>query len=52
MTGSEDWKTFAESDKQAGVDAMKAASANRDPQQSGMGKVSYRVLESIGKRLM
>lgn len=40
VTGSEDWKSSAENDKQAGVDAMKAASANRDPQQSGFGKVS------------
>ena len=39
MTGSQDWKSSGESDKQAGIDAMKAASENRDPQQSGMGKV-------------
>ena len=39
MTGAEAWKTSAESDKQSGIDAMKAASANRDPQQSGYGKV-------------
>lgn len=38
-TGSEAWQSSAESDKQAGIDAMKAASANRDPQQSGFGKV-------------
>lgn len=41
VTGSEEWKSSAESDKQAGIDAMKAASENRDPQQSGMGKVSW-----------
>ncbi|KAF2484448.1 hypothetical protein BDY17DRAFT_295644 [Neohortaea acidophila] len=37
-TGSEEWKTSGESEKQAGLDNMKAASANRDPQQSGLGK--------------
>ena len=39
VTGSDDWKASAESDKQAGIDNMKAASANRDPQKDGYGKV-------------
>ncbi|KAK4543684.1 hypothetical protein LTR36_005329 [Oleoguttula mirabilis] len=39
ITGSQPWKTSAETDKSAGIDAMKQASANRDPSQSGFGKV-------------
>lgn len=48
MTGSEDWKNSAESDKQAGIDAMKAASENRDPQQSGWGKVEEVAGKAVG----
>lgn len=39
MTGSQEWKSSGEADKQAGVDGMKQASANRDPERSGYGKV-------------
>ena len=39
VTGSEPWQKSGETDKQAGIDNMKAASANRDPQQDGYGKV-------------
>ncbi|KAK5123056.1 hypothetical protein LTR85_003252 [Meristemomyces frigidus] len=39
VTGSEPWKSSAETDKTAGIDAMKQASANRDPQKDGYGKV-------------
>ncbi|EMD00388.1 hypothetical protein BAUCODRAFT_144066 [Baudoinia panamericana UAMH 10762] len=39
VTGAESWQKSAESDKQAGIDAMKQASANRDPQKDGYGKV-------------
>ncbi|KAI6835591.1 hypothetical protein D0869_11075 [Hortaea werneckii] len=38
VTGADDWKSSADQDKQAGIDAMKQASANRDPNQSGFGK--------------
>ena len=38
VTGAESWKSSADSDKSAGIDAMKQASANRDPQQSGYGR--------------
>ena len=37
-TGLEDWKQSGEQQKQAGVEAMKKASENRDPAQSGYGK--------------
>ena len=39
VTGATAWTSSAEEDKSAGIDAMKQASANRDPQQSGFGKV-------------
>ena len=39
VTGATAWTSSAEKDKTAGIDAMKQASANRDPQQSGFGKV-------------
>lgn len=48
MTGSEEWKASGESDKQAGLDAMKAAGANRDPQQSGLGKVEEVAGKAVG----
>ena len=38
VTGADDWKSSAEQDKQAGIEAMKQASANRDPNASGFGK--------------
>jgi len=39
VTGAQSWGSSGEQDKAAGIDAMKQASANRDPQQSGFGKV-------------
>ena len=39
MTGSETWNVSAETDKADGIDAMKAASEQRDPQRDGYGKV-------------
>ena len=48
MTGSEDWKNSAEADKQSGIDAMKAAGANRDPNQSGWGKVEEVAGKAVG----
>ncbi|KAK5134454.1 hypothetical protein LTR08_006501 [Meristemomyces frigidus] len=39
VTGAQAWNSSAKADKTAGIDAMKQASANRDPQQSGFGKV-------------
>ena len=48
VTGSQDWKTSGEQDKQAGADAMKAAGENRDPQQSGFGKVEEMAGKAVG----
>lgn len=39
MTGSAAWTQSGVADKEAGVDGMKAASANRDPATDGYGKV-------------
>ncbi|GAB7325283.1 hypothetical protein MBLNU13_g09339t1 [Cladosporium sp. NU13] len=39
VTGSEAWNTSAEADKASGIDAMKAASEQRDAQRDGYGKV-------------
>jgi len=48
VTGSENWKSSAEQDRQTGVDAMKAASAERDPQKSGFGKVEEVAGNAVG----
>ena len=48
VTGSEEWKSSGEKDKQAGVDAMKAASENRDPQRDGYGKVEEVAGKAVG----
>ncbi|KAM0722910.1 hypothetical protein Q7P37_001108 [Cladosporium fusiforme] len=37
-TGSSAWTSSAEADKQSGIDAMKAASADRDANRDGYGK--------------
>ncbi|EKG19410.1 hypothetical protein MPH_03273 [Macrophomina phaseolina MS6] len=39
VTGSNAWQKSGEQDKAHAVDAMKQASANRDPANSGYGKV-------------
>lgn len=44
----ESWQSSAEQDKQAGINAMKAASANRDPQASGFGKVEEVAGKAVG----
>ena len=38
-TGSETWNVSAQADKADGIDAMKAASEQRDAQRDGYGKV-------------
>ena len=48
VTGSEAWKASGQEDKQAGVEAMKAASANRDPNTSGFGKVEEVAGKAVG----
>jgi len=48
VTGSEEWKKSGEQDKQQGVDAMKAASANRDPNASGFGKAEELAGKAVG----
>lgn len=39
ITGASSWQRSGTSDKRQGLDAMRAASADRDPQSSGFGKV-------------
>ena len=39
VTGNTAWQQSGDSDKQNGIDAMKAASQNRDPATDGYGKV-------------
>ena len=48
MTGAKDWTTSGQSDKSAGVEAMKAASANRDPQKDGFGKAEELAGKAVG----
>ncbi|KAK5115954.1 hypothetical protein LTR62_000410 [Meristemomyces frigidus] len=48
VTGAEAWKTSAEQDKSAGIDAMKQASANRDPQRDGFGSVEQMAGKAAG----
>ncbi|EME49328.1 hypothetical protein DOTSEDRAFT_121292 [Dothistroma septosporum NZE10] len=48
ITGSAEWKASAEQDKQQAVDSMKAASANRDHQQQGYGKVEEIAGKAVG----
>ncbi|KAI4761020.1 hypothetical protein E4T52_06836 [Aureobasidium sp. EXF-3400] len=39
VTGNAAWQQSGETDKSSGIDAMKAASQNRDPATDGYGKV-------------
>ncbi|KAF2722727.1 hypothetical protein K431DRAFT_221497 [Polychaeton citri CBS 116435] len=48
VTGSEAWKDSASTDKQEGVDAMKAASEARDSANSGFGKVEEVAGKAVG----
>ena len=48
MTGSEPWKSSGVQDKEQAVDAMKAASANRDPAQQGYGGIEQKAGSLVG----
>lgn len=48
VTGSEAWKASGAQDKEQGVDAMKAASANRDPQSQGLGGIEEKAGSLVG----
>ncbi|CAK4028655.1 Hypothetical predicted protein [Lecanosticta acicola] len=48
VTGSAEWQQSGEHDKKAGVDAMKAASANRDPNATGFGKAEELAGKAVG----
>ena len=48
VTGSEPWKASGAQDKEQAVDAMKAASANRDPSQQGMGGIEEKAGNLVG----
>ncbi|GIZ40446.1 hypothetical protein CKM354_000378300 [Cercospora kikuchii] len=48
VTGNSAWQRSADHDKSAGVAAMKAASANRDPNEQGMGKVEELAGKAVG----
>lgn len=47
-TGAESWTSSGQQDKQAGIDAMKAASEARDSASSGMGKVEEQAGKLVG----
>lgn len=42
------WNNSSESDKKDGIDAMKAATSQRDPQQHGLGKVEQLAGKAVG----
>ncbi|KAI9713860.1 MAG: hypothetical protein M1820_000590 [Bogoriella megaspora] len=48
VTGSESWQSSGEQQKEQGAQEMKAASENRDPQNSGFGKVEEVAGKVIG----
>jgi uncharacterized protein YjbJ (UPF0337 family) len=48
VTGSEPWKASGVQDKEQAVDAMKSASANRDPQQQGFGGIEQKAGSLVG----
>jgi uncharacterized protein YjbJ (UPF0337 family) len=48
VTGSEPWKSSGVQDKEQAVDAMKSASANRDPQQQGFGGIEQKAGSLVG----
>jgi uncharacterized protein YjbJ (UPF0337 family) len=48
VTGSEPWKSSGVQDKDQAVDAMKAASANRDASQQGMGGIEEKAGNLVG----
>lgn len=48
VTGNSAWQRSADADKSQGINTMKAASAARDPQQQGMGKVEELAGKAVG----
>jgi len=48
VTGSEAWEASAQRDRKEGIESMKAASAVRDPQQSGLGKAEELAGKVVG----
>ncbi|KAK0263553.1 hypothetical protein B0A54_00911 [Friedmanniomyces endolithicus] len=52
VTGAQAWTSSGEHDKSAGIDAMKQASANRDPATSGYGKVEEMAGKMTGREGM
>lgn len=48
VTGNQAWATSGEQDKNQAIDAMKAASENRDPNQSGFGGVEKKAGDLVG----
>ncbi|KAL1791763.1 hypothetical protein ACET3X_009514 [Alternaria dauci] len=48
VTGAEAWKASGAQDKSQAVEAMKAASANRDPSQQGLGGIEEKAGNLVG----
>ncbi|KAJ4987941.1 hypothetical protein SVAN01_06516 [Stagonosporopsis vannaccii] len=48
VTGNQAWATSGEQDKSQAIDAMKAASENRDPSQQGLGGVEQAAGNLVG----
>lgn len=48
VTGSQAWQASGAQDKTQAVDAMKAASANRDPNEKGFGGIEQKAGSLVG----
>ncbi|KAF2034818.1 hypothetical protein EK21DRAFT_55292 [Setomelanomma holmii] len=48
VTGNQAWKASGVQDKEQAVDAMKSASANRDPNQQGFGGIEEKAGSFVG----
>jgi hypothetical protein len=48
VTGSEAWKASGVQDKEQSIDAMKAASQNRDPSTQGFGGIEQKAGSLVG----
>ncbi|KAH7085771.1 hypothetical protein BKA63DRAFT_401863 [Paraphoma chrysanthemicola] len=48
VTGNQAWKASGVQDKEQAVDAMKSASANRDPNQQGLGGIEEKAGNLVG----
>lgn len=48
MTGSQPWTASGTQDKAQAVDAMKSASANRDPNSQGFGGIEEKAGNLVG----